>query len=289
MNFTESTKKNKNLIYDVGMHKGEDTEYYLKKGFDVVAFEANPLLVEQCKKKFEPYIQNGRLTIVEGAIIDFSEGNENRKTVKFFKNTISVWGTVDSERADRNEYMGTSTEIIEVQAINFAECLKKCGIPYYLKIDIEGMDIICLKALIEFNEKPDYISIESDKVSQEKLDKEFQLFQTLGYTHFKAINQSGITYHKEPQNSNEGKYLGHKFTDGSSGLFGTDLPGRWKTYVEIKEQYKKIFRGYKLYGDYGTLRKYLIVKAILKIINFFSSQQVPGWYDTHAKHESVKN
>ena len=35
-----------NLIYDVGLHLGEDTEYYLKKGFRVIAFEANPELVD---------------------------------------------------------------------------------------------------------------------------------------------------------------------------------------------------------------------------------------------------
>jgi len=31
-----------NLVYDVGMHTGQDTAYYLFKGYDVVAIEANP-------------------------------------------------------------------------------------------------------------------------------------------------------------------------------------------------------------------------------------------------------
>ena len=35
----------KNLIFDIGMHIGQDTEFYLKKGFCVVAVEANPKLV----------------------------------------------------------------------------------------------------------------------------------------------------------------------------------------------------------------------------------------------------
>ena len=34
--------KQDDLIFDVGLHRGEDTEFYLKKGFRVVAFEANP-------------------------------------------------------------------------------------------------------------------------------------------------------------------------------------------------------------------------------------------------------
>ena len=32
----------KDLIYDIGMHNGENTEYYLKRGFRVIAVEANP-------------------------------------------------------------------------------------------------------------------------------------------------------------------------------------------------------------------------------------------------------
>jgi hypothetical protein len=38
----KDTPPNKNLIYDVGLYKEQDTDFYLKKGFQVVAFEANP-------------------------------------------------------------------------------------------------------------------------------------------------------------------------------------------------------------------------------------------------------
>ena len=59
---------NPRLIYDFGMHKGEDTEYYLKKGFEVVSFEANPELAAHCRERFAEEIAAGRLTIVEGAV-----------------------------------------------------------------------------------------------------------------------------------------------------------------------------------------------------------------------------
>lgn len=32
------------LIFDIGMHNGDDSDYYLKKGFRVIAIEANPTL-----------------------------------------------------------------------------------------------------------------------------------------------------------------------------------------------------------------------------------------------------
>jgi len=46
----------KKTIFDVGLHKGEDTEYYLTRGFRVVAIEANPDLVLFCTEKFRKFI-----------------------------------------------------------------------------------------------------------------------------------------------------------------------------------------------------------------------------------------
>ena len=47
----------KNLIFDIGFHKGEDTKYYLEKGYKVVAVEANPILTDYGKIKFKKYIE----------------------------------------------------------------------------------------------------------------------------------------------------------------------------------------------------------------------------------------
>lgn len=33
-----NTAKDTNLIYDVGLHHGQDTDFYLKRGYRVVAF-----------------------------------------------------------------------------------------------------------------------------------------------------------------------------------------------------------------------------------------------------------
>ncbi len=273
--------KQDNLIYDVGMHKGEDTDFYLKKGFKVVSFEADPTLIEYCKDKFREAIKDGQLAIVEGAIVDFSNDADNRTHVRFFKNkNISVWGTVVENWARRNEHLGAESEIIEVAAVDFKKCLSLYGIPYYLKIDIEGSDIICLRALLEFESKPNYISIESDKLSFDRLKEEFLLFKSLGYTSFQAINQADISKQKEPKEG-EGNFANQIFNRGASGLFGKDLPAQWKSEQEILKQYKHIFRMYKLFGDYGSL------KRLRKIVNKFSTKTIPGWYDTHARHHTV--
>lgn len=288
MSEIQAHKKHKDLVYDVGMHKGEDTDYYIKKGFRVIAFEADPGLAEQGRGRFKGEIENGKLTIVQGAIIDSSLETAQDKMVKFYRNKDnSVWGTVAHDWAHRNENLGTSNEIIEVPAVSFPDCLKKYGIPHYLKIDIEGMDVVCLKALMQFEEKPDYLSIESEKVSFSKLTEEIKLLIELGYNGFQTVQQVGISHQKEPNPSKEGVYAGYKFKEGSSGLFGTDLSNKWKDDKQILAQYKHIFLQYRLFGDYGILTKTRAGKIFTNTLRKILHKPLPGWYDTHAKHSSI--
>jgi len=282
------TSKHSDLVYDVGMHKGEDTDYYLKKGFRVIAFEADPDLVEQCRNRFEEELKNGKLIVVEGAITELPPEDAKDKTIRFFKNkNNSVWGTVADDWADRNELLGTTNEIIEVPVIDFSAYLKEYGIPHYLKVDIEGMDIVCLMALMHFEQKPDYISIESEKISFDKLIEEIRLLMQLGYKRFKAVQQQGISHQKEPNPSKEGIYVGHQFSEGSSGLFGADLPSKWKDYKQILDQYKSIFLQYRLFGDYGKLTRTFAGEFLRRNLQRLLRKPIPGWYDTHAKHFSA--
>jgi len=135
------TPKCADLIYDVGLHHGEDTVYYLKKGFRVVAFEAEPDNVRICKERFGQFIDRGQLTIVEGAIVDSDWLKAGRSTVTFYKNQeVSVWGTVSTDWAERNTRLGTLLTRIEVKAVSFEEALRQHGVPHYMKIDIEGAE-----------------------------------------------------------------------------------------------------------------------------------------------------
>jgi hypothetical protein len=102
----KSTTRDNNLIYDVGMHKGQDTDFYLKKGFKVVAFEANPENINFCKRRFAEAIKDKRLTIVEGAIVE-NAARTGQETVRFYLNkNHSFWGSTCDDWAYRNEVMG---------------------------------------------------------------------------------------------------------------------------------------------------------------------------------------
>lgn len=277
---------NRNLIFDVGLHTGEDTEYYLKKGFNVVAFEANPDLIAHCKTKFKEAISDNRLTIVEGAIIDTTVSQS--KSITFYQNEdVSVWGTVSEDWSKRNENYGAPSKKIEVPVVDFKQCLHKYGIPYYLKIDIEGMDLVCLQSLVDFKTKPAYISIESELQSFDKLIKEFDWFEKLGYDKFQVVNQADIAKQKEPINSSEGSYIGHNFTLGCSGLFGTDFSEPWLSRKAAIRLYRLIFIGYKIWGVNSKIKHWWITRAFNRIVVMLTQKKIPGWYDTHAKHKLV--
>jgi FkbM family methyltransferase len=291
LNTPATTPKRDDLIFDVGMHKGADTDYYLKKGFRVIGFEAVPDLVDHCRLRFSDAVDSGRLTIVEGAIVGSHHLAARKPTVRFYRNLdSSVWGTVSESWAARNAMLGTRSETIEVRTIDFADCLVRHGIPRYMKIDIEGSDMLCLEALLEFEAKPDYVSIEAETREFAKLAEEVALLERLGYTNFKLVDQSTIsTRQVQPNPPKEGIYApGHLFTYECSGLFGRELPGEWKDSKGVLAAYRRIFLLYRLFGNYSVLQRWRLGRrALRRASKILRRPYVVGWYDTHARHSSV--
>ena len=80
-----------NLIFDLGFHNGEDTDFYLRKGFSVVGIEANPDLVANGSICFQEAIARGRLHLISGAVAPASAG----EMVTFYANPHKTdWGTI---------------------------------------------------------------------------------------------------------------------------------------------------------------------------------------------------
>ena len=59
---------NSGLIYDVGLFEGEDTAYYLFRGYKVIAIDANPLMIERARLRFAEEISAKRLTLLNFGI-----------------------------------------------------------------------------------------------------------------------------------------------------------------------------------------------------------------------------
>jgi len=295
MNGILDVRKHEDLIYDVGMHKAEDTEFYLHKGFRVIAFEADPELVRACRHRLEEFLAQGQLIIVEGAILDLATIDADQQKVKFYKNdNNTVWGTVHGQWAERNAQLGSSSTVIEVDVVDIAAAIQQFGVPHYMKIDIEGCDMTCIKALRTFSQRPDYISLESDKSSFATIKHEIEALAVLGYDAFQAVEQSAIPMSQSPPHPpTEGRYRAQRFAEGSSGLFGSELDGKWMSKREILRRYRIIRLGYYLVGDDGIMNRHEFRGSwrlrtwVCKILRRFTKATVPGWYDTHARHSSA--
>jgi FkbM family methyltransferase len=271
------------LVYDVGLHKGEDTDFYLRMGYQVVAIEANGELVENATRRFEDAITRGKLRVIHGAVAPASMGNK----VVFYKNRDQLaWSTVRPEWASRNENLGSPSEQSEVKRVDIAEVFRSHGIPFYLKIDVEGVDRVVLEALKMFKDRPHYISIESEKVDFDQLKVEMDLLRNLGYSKFKIVQQETIPGTRIRSQTIDGRPFEYVFESHASGPFGDDLPPPWLAYDEALEYHKAVFRRYKYFGDNSHVRKMpgkaqKIIHMLYRASTGYSGP-LPGWFDTHA-------
>ena len=49
-----------NLIYDIGCNNGDDTDFYLRKGFRVLALDADLSLCDHVLRRFQREVADGR-------------------------------------------------------------------------------------------------------------------------------------------------------------------------------------------------------------------------------------
>lgn len=269
---------NKNLIYDVGMHTGADTNFYLKKGFDVVGIEANPALVLHCEKRFAPEIASGRLKIVNRAV------SETAGMINFYVNDENdLWGTADPEWKQRYEKLGVAARVIEIRGSTMKDIFAEFGIPYYMKVDIEGYDHLCLVGLEGISERPKHISIEADATSLLATVAHLELLKRLGYTKFKMVLQNEVHKQKCPLPAREGNYVEYEFESSTSGLFGEELPGTWLNFDQVLGAYKRFYWKVGMIGAHTGIFRPVKSKFINRVLGriFYPGG---GWYDTHATY-----
>jgi FkbM family methyltransferase len=269
------------LIYDVGMHKGEDTDYYLKLGFRVVGFEADPELIATCKSRFAAPVASGQLHIVEGAIAPLGYGEE----ITFFRSSLSVWGTVEHEWEERNRRLGAGSTPIKVKRVDVTHAFRAFGIPFYVKIDVEGVDRLIVEALQLFPERPRFLSIESEKVSFARVVQELKLLHELGYKKFNIVQQADVPGSRITTCTISGQALEYTFPEHSSGPFGDDLNQRWVNLREAVSQYRRIFAAYRLLGDGSIFYRTVRGRRLISKLETWSGKRLPGWYDTHARRD----
>lgn len=216
------------LIMDIGMHAGADTGYYLEKGFRVVGVEANSVLVEEARRAFAPYLASGQLVIEPAGV------RATAARLPFYINLQNDhWSSFDKEwGARRNSPYRT----VEVECITPQTLIERYGMPYYLKIDIEGSDIDVVRGLHDFRDRPRYVSIEENNESY------FQELWHVGCRAFKIVDQTKHIDIRCPNPALEGRYVDASFDDVMTGPFGEEAPGEWLSLEDALETYRREVR-----------------------------------------------
>lgn len=272
------------LVFDIGMHNGEDSAYYLHLGYSVLGVDANPLKTAECAARFRNEIRDGRMKIINAGVLK-APGE-----FTFYRNLKDDgWSSFDPEKGR----MGGEWEAVTVPCVTTRQLIETHGKPVFLKVDIEGADFQAIQS-ITAAAAPDYISVELSYG-----DPIVETLIGLGYTAFKFVE--GENYRPAPrifehqpvwrllrkagrvapvirtaimklpqpmrmksEYNPPGRYSpdGYPFTRYSSGPFGEQAAGRWmkpenalRWFGRLKDDYRKA--------------------------------DAPFWWDVHARHSSV--
>ena len=205
-------------VFDLGFFNGDDTAYYLHKGYHVVAIEANLRLVQAGKIRFEKEINEGRLVLLHRAFHDVSE-----EVVSFWMHPTNLdWSTCD---INKTKFWNCEPEECEVSTISFSQLRQEFGLPYYVKCDIEGFDYLLIRQISTMSEKPRYLSFE---LSRFDYFKTFSYLFVAGYCEFQLINQAALVDESD-----------FAFTKYSSGRFAEYLDDNWLSFDECLTRYMK--------------------------------------------------
>jgi FkbM family methyltransferase len=246
----------KRLVYDVGMHDGSDSAYYLHRGFRVVAVEANPELVKQAQERFSDALEARDLTVVNVAI------GEAEGEATFWVSEHTEWSSFDRSIAARR---GSDHEAITVPVTLFGSVVERFGQPYLCKVDIEGADRFCLDAF-SADQRPELMSVELSG----DWDVVGRLAQ-LGYTKFRLFDQRRLC------NANRAVYAALRasprvlrdplegvnrrlrsrlhegdweFKIGSSGPAPDAAPGRWMGVERASRQAQRLLASDHALGEW---------------------------------------
>ncbi len=251
---TRDTTNGARVIFDIGMNNGDDSAYYLSRGYRVVAVEANPTLAERGRRRFQKEVDAGRILIEEVGISDHPG-----RAHFWINDERDVFSSLDRARAARNGYQ---CRAIEVECITFDMLLQKYGVPYYLKLDVEGAEASCLKCLHAFP-LPQYVSVEAEKF--EYLQRLWQL----GYREFAIIDQMRHNSNL-PDFSNEkmlsraakrscwyvdrfkNRFAQVPFSRGCSGPLAEETRVSWQTFEEVAYNWLHLYFGYPNRGTLNT-------------------------------------
>jgi FkbM family methyltransferase len=280
-----SNRKERDLIFDIGLHNGDDAAYYLELGYSVLGVEANPLLAAKGAQRFKNEIQQGQMKIVNAGVL--KEPGE----FTFYRNLRDDgWSSFVAENGKK----GGQWEELKIPCVTTQQLIEEHGKPFFMKVDIEGADLQTLHSITPAT-APAYISLELSSA-----DPILERLIELGYSDFKFVNgesywptppifqhqlgwrilrrvgrlapfvRNGICalpqrFHPNSEYDPPGKHspTGYQFGRYSSGPFGEQAAGTWLGSAAALRWFETLKSNYRRAGKEDSL-----------------------WWDVHARHSS---
>lgn len=212
------------LVYDLGANNGDDTEYYLLKGFDVVAVDADSDMCAHVSRRFSSAIEAGRLRVC-------NLGVSNAKRLdNFYANVADpAISTFHPEEFDKTTWASKAwiEKVIPVVPISYLVAI--FGEPFFMKIDVEFEDVNVLYDLVKHNIRPNSISVEVQNIET------FMALSKMGYRKYRIMQGDIIDkkFHAVKICDMDGNYHNFSFTKHSSGPFGDDFHDKWLSEREV--------------------------------------------------------
>lgn len=214
------------IIFDIGAFRGEDAEFYLRKGFRVLSVEANPEFADNAKDRNAKELSSGAYTVLNVAL-STEEG-----VLDFHVHQHPDWSSL----VKNWRFTEGTFKTIQIEAIKPERLFEQFGVPYYIKIDIEGLDGAVVDAVCGLKEKPAYVSYEYGKTTTQSAQK----LAANGYDKFCLVPQRTLPSVRLPNPPREGKYVDFTFTLHNSGPFGKEIPGDWVSLAGLEEKLRTL-------------------------------------------------
>lgn len=217
---------NNKLIFDLGFYTGDTSLQYLKEGYKVIGVECNPKL-EIENDEVNKFINNGQLTLERKCISDV----ENKIVNFYVQPNQMVWSSTNVKIAERHH----KSECYKVETTTLAALIKKYGTPIYCKIDIEGNDILAIRSLSDIEEKPLYVSCETECIGNNENPHRINFLENINALHELGYNRFFLVY--------QNFWEEYKF----------DINGEheWKSYEEVVKELKRARLAHNFENSYS--------------------------------------
>jgi FkbM family methyltransferase len=209
-------------IFDLGVSDGQDTAYYLAKGFSVVGVEADPAMCDQLRSRFTTEIEAGRFHLLNNAA-----SSKSGEMIEIHVHQAHQGISGINIRPEPGGYLHYL-----VETIDWTTLCDKYDVPRYMKIDIEGSEGQFLVGMHANEIRPEFVSIEAYQVGP------IVALSNLGYTRFKMIDQTAGF--RLPSEQREGTPVENPDFTHASGPFGLDVfgDGIWENFDQVTETWK---------------------------------------------------